>query len=142
MLVEVLDEVHKADRLLFRLHPRDDTEAWRRFAYLHREKGVALDYEPSWVSYSSTEMAIGISSMMLTELAIFGVPVASFHVPRSEESYYCLPEKDLGISVVRSRGELRAWLRNPIVPCVSKEFIEMHGSSITTTTDFVLEKHC
>jgi len=130
---------HRAKDLIIRPHPQDDSEAWRRFVYAYRKKGVHLDEEPSWACHLSTRMAVGVSSMMLIELALVGVPVASFKLYGSDESYYCLPEKEFGIAVLRSEQELKSWLRNPTPPSgASREFAALHASAIKNIEDVCL----
>src|SRR5687767_4643144 len=83
-------------------------------------------------------MAVGISSMMLMELAIAGVPVASFHPEGADEAYYCLPEKEFQIARLRSARDVEAWIGAPEPPRVSAEFIARHAPAIARITDLVL----
>ena len=138
MIIGVLERQGMASRLLLRPHPQDDAEAWRRFAAAHRTKGVRLDDEPSWSCHRSTAMAVGISSMMLIELAIAGVPVASFHPEGADDAYYCLPEKEFQIARLRSARDVEAWVRAPEPPRVTQEFIALHEPAVARITDVVL----
>jgi hypothetical protein len=135
-IIEALGE--RAKDLIIRPHPLDDSEAWRRFIYAYRSQGIHLDEEPSWACHRSTQMAVGVSSMMLIELALVGVPVASFRIPGSEELYYGLPEKEFNIAVLKSREDLERWLKNPDPPLVSSEFEALHTSAIKNIEDVCL----
>jgi hypothetical protein len=127
-----------APQLVLRPHPQDDSEGWRRFAYNHREQNVRIDDEPSWACHLTTKMAIGMSSMMLIELAIAGVPVASFQPPGSDKSYYCLQESEFGISIVEDAKGLAQWLASPPEPRVSPQFLSRHRNAIEQITDLIL----
>lgn len=140
IIIEVLKEVGRTSDLVLRPHPQDDSEAWRRFTFPFRHLGVTLDSEPSWACYLSTRAAIGLASMMLMEYAIASVPVASFHLPGSDETYYCLPEKELGITVLRSKSDLKDWLQDPPLPKVTPQFIEFHKAAIGQITDLLLKR--
>jgi len=138
MVIEALEHVGLAASLLLRPHPQDDSEGWRRFAYDYRANGVALDSEPSWACPLSTKAAIGLSSMMLIELALAGIPVASLQLPGSDSSYYCLQETEFGIAVVRSAQDLAEWIVKLPPPRVSQQFIEQHQHAVKRITDLIL----
>lgn len=138
MVIDALERVGLASSLLLRPHPQDDSEGWRRFAYDYRANGVALDDEPSWACPLSTKAAIGLSSMMLIELALAGIPVASLQLPGSDSSYYCLHETEFGIAVVRSAQDLAEWIVTLPPPHVSQEFIDQHLHAVTRITDLIL----
>lgn len=140
IIIDALKEIGRTSDLVLRPHPQDDSEAWRRFAFTFRHLGVTIDSEPSWACYRSTRMAIGLASMMLMEYTMVGVPVASFHLPGSDETYYCLPEKELGITVLRSKSDLKDWLQDPPLPKVNPQFIQFHKSAIDRITELVLNR--
>jgi hypothetical protein len=136
-LIETMRRLGQGAPLVLRPHPQDDSEGWRRFAYSYRDSNVRIDDEPSWACHFSTKMAIGMSSMMLIELAIAGVPVASFQPPGSDKSYYCLNESEFGIRIVEDVADLADWLAAPGMPRVSADFVALHRDSIARMTEFI-----
>jgi aminopeptidase-like protein len=138
MLIEAMERSGEAAPLVLRPHPQDDSEGWRRFAHKHRARNVRLDEEPSWACHLSTKMAIGLSSMMLIELAMAGVPVASFQPVGSDKAYYCLQEEEFGIRVVENGAELAQWLKAPTMPAVSPSFIARHEGAIEHIAGLIL----
>jgi len=136
-LIDTMRRLGRDTPLVLRPHPQDDSEGWRRFAYSRRADNVRIDDEPSWACHFSTKMAIGMSSMMLIELAIAGVPVASFQPKKADKSYYCLREAEFGIQVIEDVAELANWIVNPQAPRVSLQFAALHQNSIAQITDIV-----
>jgi len=136
-LIDTMRRLGQDAPLVLRPHPQDDSEGWRRFAYSYRDANVRIDDEPSWACHFSTQMAIGMSSMMLIELAIAGVPVASFQPPGSDKSYYCLNESEFGIQVIEDVAGLADWLAAPQMPRVTPGFATLHRDSILRVTEFV-----
>jgi|GEM_PF-2341114 len=137
MMISAMQQSACDAPLILRPHPQDDSEGWRRFAYDFRDCGVRLDDEPSWACALSTRMAIGISSMMLIEFAMAGIPVASIQPPGADESYFCLHESDFGISIVRNVDELAAWLSAPPPPAIDPDFAAQHVRSIDVITQHI-----
>lgn len=139
IVIDSLRAVGEASRLLLRPHPQDDSEGWRRFAYKYRDRDVALDLEPSWMCPVTTRAAIGLSSMMLIELALAGVPVASFQPTDADSSYFCLPEQEFGISVVSNGSELKDWMANISPPSVDPSFVAWHKPAIERITEMLVQ---
>lgn len=139
LLIETLRATGEQSTLLLRPHPQDDSEGWRRFAHKYLDWGVKLDTEPSWMCPVTTKAAIGLSSMMLIELALAGIPVASYQPWGSDSSYFCLPEVEFGISVIGNDQELAAWLRNFVPPHVEPAFVEWHKCAIDRISELVSE---
>ena len=130
MMLEAMSELPRPAQLVLRPHPQDDSEGWRRFSYEYRAKNVRLDDEPSWACHRTTKMALGLSSMMLIEFAIAGIPVASFQPAGCDKSYFCLQEGEFGITILESKGDLKRWLTAPQPPQVSQAFIARHAGAI------------
>jgi hypothetical protein len=97
-------------RIVVRTHPADPIEQWRRWAWRLRDQGVELDTMPFTPCIADTARAVGISSMLLSEMAACGVPCASLQWPGTDPAYYCLPFEDLGIVRLSSIEALERWL--------------------------------
>lgn len=138
IVIDTLKQLGLVSSLLLRPHPQDDSEGWRRFAYDYQKDGLCLDNEPSWACPLSTKAAIGLSSMMLIELAIAGIPVASFQLPGSDSSYYCLQEEEFGIAVINDAKELKNWVTAPPPPQISQGFVQQHMNAIQRISDLIL----
>lgn len=98
------------NRIIVRNHPLDTLEQWRRWAWRHRHHAVELDVEPLDVCMVTTGLALGISSMVLLEMALCGMPTASLQLSGADLNYYCLPFEDFGIARIRASEELVDWL--------------------------------
>jgi len=109
-LVETARGAGITNRIAIRTHPSDPIEQWRRWAWRLRDRGVELDAMPLAQCIADTTRAVGISSILLSEMAICGVPTASLQWPGSDSSYYCLPFEQFQIATLQSTDELRAWL--------------------------------
>jgi hypothetical protein len=97
-------------RIVVRTHPADPIEQWRRWVWKWRDQGVELDAMPLTPCIADTARAVGISSMLLAEMAACGVPSASLQWPEADRSYYCLPFEDFGIARLHSVEALERWL--------------------------------
>ncbi len=137
MLIAARDKLGSDAPVVLRPHPQDNSEAWRRFVYDYRARNVRLDDEPSWHCHTSTHMALGMSSMMLIELAIAGIPVASFQPPQAGKAFFCLDEDEFGISIVTDLAELDAWFAAPKAPHVREPFVQRHMTAIDEITALV-----
>ncbi len=132
------DKVRPALPVVIRPHPQDDSEGWRRFVFANRAQDVRLDADPSWVCPETTRMAVGLSSMMLIELAIAGVPAASFRPAGANPSYFCLNESEFGIAVIRDEVGLADWIAAPEAPKVARSVRAAHGDAIDRITAGIL----
>jgi hypothetical protein len=97
-------------RIVVRTHPADPIEQWRRWAWRLRHHDVELDVMPLAPCIADTACAVGISSMLLSEMAMCGVPTASLQWPGTDKAYYCLPFDQFGIARLESADALRRWL--------------------------------
>jgi len=97
-------------RIVIRTHPADPVEQWRRWAWQWRDQGVELDVMPLTPCIADTVRAVGMSSMLLAEMAACGVPTASLQWPGTDPAYFCLPFEDFGIAGLRSVEALVRWL--------------------------------
>ena len=97
-------------RIVVRTHPVEPIEPWRRWAWKWRDQSVELDAMPLTPCIADTARAVGISSMLLAEMAACGVPSASIQWPGTDPTYYCLPFEDFGIARLRSVEALERWL--------------------------------
>lgn len=110
LLLDVTRRVGITRRIVVRTHPLDAIEHWRRWTWHHRHHGVELDVEPLGECMTSTGLAVGISSIILTETAMCGIPTASIQLQGADPDYYCLPFQEFGIARIASRDALLSWL--------------------------------
>ncbi|WP_157100515.1 hypothetical protein [Rhodoplanes sp. Z2-YC6860] len=110
MLVSAMATAKLDAPIVFRPHPADSIEAWRRWTYARRAQGVSLDTLPLEEAIADTRLAVGISSIMLAELRICGVPAASLQPTGVDRNYYCLPFEDLEIARIPDEQRLADWL--------------------------------
>lgn len=146
-----IDEIALAERVLaavrscgldspvvVRPHPAESQETWRRWCYARRDHGVFLDTLPLEEAIADTRAAVGISSILLTEMRMCGVPAASLRDTRSDPNYYCLPFDALGIACIWNERELCAWLTGPMSE-QPPAGAEVHANAIDTATNLVLD---
>lgn len=100
--------------VVVRPHPADSQEGWRRWVYARRHHGASMETLPIEAAISDTARAVGVSSILLTEMRMCGVPVASIQPKEADPLYYCLPFEALGITRVRGKDDLAAWLSSPV----------------------------
>jgi len=138
MLVSAAAAAKLAAPIVIRPHPVESAEAWRRWTFVRRAQGVSLDTLPVEEAVADTRLAVGISSIMLAELRMCGVPVASLQPPMADRSYFCLPFEDLGISRVSSEQALAQWLASPAdSPLLATSAV--HAAAIETATRLLLD---
>ena len=113
MLLTALRQLNRTSPLVIRPHPADAVETWRRWAHVRRNQGVEMETLPADEAMSDTRLALGISSIMLAEMRMCGIPTASIQPPSASQAYYCLPFEELSIARVRDMPEIRAWLASP-----------------------------
>jgi hypothetical protein len=118
--------------LVIRPHPLDPIEAWRRWIWRNRNQGVFLDTDPHDVCILNTYVAVGISSMLLTEMSICGIPCASLQLPGADPNYFCLPMEELGICRLRNDAEITTWLQAPPVP--TEDLTHAHEGAVNRVT--------
>lgn len=110
MLVGVVQETGLKLPVVIRPHPVDSLESWRRWIYARRHLGVRLDDLPIEAAIPDTIRAVGISSILLTEMRMCGVAVASLQPSDADLTYYCLPFDTLGIARIADAPALATWL--------------------------------
>lgn len=110
MLVSSVCAAGLESTVVIRPHPADSQEGWRRWVFSRRNQGVALETLPIDEAIPDTARAVGISSILLTEMRMCGVPVASLQPRDADLSYYCLPFESLGIARIADASELASWL--------------------------------
>ena len=98
---------------VIRPHPADGVEAWRRWVHTHRDLGVELETLPIDEALKDTRMAVGLTSILLAEMRMCGIPVASIQLPRTDRTYFCLPFEELGIKRLESTSDITLWLHEP-----------------------------
>jgi hypothetical protein len=138
MLVSAATAAKLPVPIVIRPHPADSAEAWRRWTFARRAQGVSLDTLPMEEAVADTRLAVGISSIMLAELRMCGVPVASLQPPSADRSYFCLPFENLGISRVAGVEQLARWLSSPAESSLL-ETSAVHVSAIETATRVLLD---
>ena len=127
-------------RIVVRTHPADPIEQWRRWVWKWRDQGVELDAMPLTPCIADTSRAVGISSMLLAEMAACGVPSASLQWPGADRSYYCLPFEDYGIERLHSVEALERWLAAGPVDSPPGIRASRHDSSIERITARLLDE--
>lgn len=132
-LVDAARGARLAAPIKIRPHPLDSQEAWRRWCWARRHDGISIDTLPFDEAVADTALAVGISSIMLAQLSLSGVPTASLQPPSAKNSYLCLPFDELAITRVGSRSQLAAWCRDPRKP-LSPAYAELHMSAIEKAT--------
>lgn len=110
LLLDVARHAGITRKIVVRTHPLDAVEHWRRWAWRHRHHDVELDVEPLDECMASTGLALGISSIILAEMAMSGIPTASIQLQGADPDYYCLPFHEFGIARIASREALLSWL--------------------------------
>ncbi len=139
-LAEVLvNAVHDAGLdmpVVIRPHPVDSAEAWRRWCFARRHLNVEYDTLPLSEAIADSRFAVGISSILLTEMRMCGVPAAALQPRDADKSYYCLPFDELGIALLPEQSDLIAWFKasHGSVPPASAK----HSSAIETATELLL----
>ena len=121
-------------RIVVRTHPEDPIEQWRRWAWRLRDQGVELDAMPLTPCIADTARAVGISSMLLPEMAVCGVPAASLQWPGTDPAYYCLPFEEFGITRVTSVEALERWLTASPADGATRVRASVHASAIERIT--------
>lgn len=130
--------------IVIRPHPVDSQEAWRRWIYARRDSGVALESLPIEAAILDTARAVGISSILLTEMRMCGVPVASLQPIDADLSYYCLPFESLGIARISDAESLAAWLTTPIdnsPPQAAAVHVNAVANATRLVRQLVLNRH-
>jgi hypothetical protein len=126
------------DTMVVRPHPAEPQEAWRRWLWRRRERGVRLDDLPLEAALEETRLAVGICSLLLCEMCLLGIPAAALQPSDADPAYFCQPLEQLGVVRVRSGNELRRWLTSPGVPSVA-DAVEGHRSAIDRAGQVLLE---
>jgi len=128
-------------RIVVRTHPADPIEQWRRWAWRLREQAVELDTMPLAPCIADTARAVGISSMLLSEMAVCGVPTASLQWPGTDPAYYCLPFEEFGIARLSSVEALERWLAARAGGGAARVRAGVHASAIDRITACLVEEH-
>jgi hypothetical protein len=128
-------------RIVVRTHPADPIEQWRRWAWRMREQAVELDTMPLAQCIADTARAVGISSMLLSEMAICGVPTASLQWPGTDPGYYCLPFEEFGIVRLSSVETLERWLTAGAEGGATRTRAGVHAGAIERITACLVGEH-
>jgi hypothetical protein len=110
LLIDAARQSRVSRKILVRNHPLDDIEQWRRWIWRHRNRNVEIDTYPLTECIANTGLAVGISSIVLIEMALCGVPTASIQLKSADPNYYCLPFDRYGIARITSSELLMSWL--------------------------------
>jgi hypothetical protein len=138
-LVTTAREADIKTRIVVRTHPADPIEQWRRWAWRLRDQGIELDAMPLAPCIADTARAVGISSMLLSEMAVCGVPTASLQWPGTDPAYYCLPFEEFGITRLSSVEALRRWLAASPGNGATGIHVRVHASAIERITARLIE---
>ena len=138
MLVDVARSIGSAAPLVIRPHPADSQETWRRWIFARRDRGVTLETLPVDEAIADTQVAVGISSILLTEMRMCGVPAASLQPPTADANYFCLPFDSMGIVRIETRQALAQWLLAPGDGRVP-EAATLHVDAMSKATNRVVE---
>ena len=123
--------------IVIRPHPVDSMESWRRWIFARRHLGAELDVLPLHEAIKDTWVAAGLSSIMLTELRMCGIPAASLQPPDADQTYFCIPFEAQGIARVRTPESLASWLRAPLSES-SSEAKSIHSDATQKATAALL----
>jgi hypothetical protein len=137
MVVDVAREIGLATSVVIRPHPVDSQETWRRWIFARRARGVMLETLPVEEAIADTAMAVGISSILLAEMRMCGIPTASLQLPNTDSAYYCLPFEAMGITRLATREALGHWLRAPRVSDTPVAQ-DLHVGSAERITELIL----
>ena len=99
--------------IVIRPHPVDSIETWRRWSFARRADGVTIETLPAEEAIKDTRLAVGISSILLAELRMCGIPTASLQPREADRNYYCLPFEELGIERIPDGDALCNWIAAP-----------------------------
>jgi hypothetical protein len=127
------------NRIVIRTHPADPLEQWRRWVWRLKDFKVELDFMPLQECIADTAKAIGISSILLSEMAVCGIPTASLQMLDGDTCYYCLPFEEFGIQVLSSNEELSKWLLSDNQRVEVPKVASYHLNSIERITDRIYE---
>jgi hypothetical protein len=98
--------------LLVRPHPMESIEPWHNhFEYLKRKYDennvtLAIDDVPIGQVLEDSFIAVGLSSMVLVETAVCGIPTFSYQIDMAYENYFYLPFETYGIKRLRCHEDL------------------------------------
>ena len=112
-LVRFIVERDRAVELLVRPHPMESIEPWyKHFIFLKSKYDLhnitlTLDEVPIEKVLEDSFIAVGLSSMVLIETAICGIPTFSYQVDMPYENYFYLPFEDYGIKRLCSHEDLK-----------------------------------
>jgi hypothetical protein len=125
----------KRDRLTIRFHPRQVTEERERCLarFAHRGLPSRVDEEPSsLVSVAAHDLVLGISSTILVEAALLGVPTGSVLLAAADT----LATNRSGLTVsLRSLDDVRRFLANGGREASDEAFVaSQHGALDRVTT--------
>lgn len=123
--------------VIIRPHPAESQEPWRRWTYDRRKQGVVLETLPFEEAIADTQFAVGINSMLLSEMRMSGIAAASVQPVGADRSYYCLPFTALGIAEVSNADDLARWFAAP-AKAVAPEVLDAHLRAVDTATCSVL----
>ena len=115
MVVRAATDCGAVERLKIRPHPLESAGKWLGWVSAQSQP-LAVERCTLTELYRRTSRAIGVSSILLTQLALRGVPVASVQLPGSDPNYYCLPFEDFGIVRLTSDAEIRHFLSGDSSP--------------------------
>lgn len=127
--------------IVIRPHPADSQESWRRWIFARRGLDVRLDDMPLEAAIPDTLRAIGISSILLTEMRMCGVAVASLQPKEADLSYYCLPFDALGIDRIGDAAGLAVWLAKD-VDVAPPSAASIHLNSVARATRLLEDLVC
>lgn len=139
LLLDVARNAGITRKIVVRTHPLDAIEHWRRWAWRHRHHDAELDVEPLDECMVSTRLAVGISSIVLVEMAMCGVPTASIQLQNADPNYYCLPFHEFGIQRIASREALLSWLVSD-AERLQPPLAEHHERAVERITASVLDR--
>ncbi len=124
-------------RLRFRPHPSESIARWETWL-ADRASDARLDRGPLDAMYGASGRGIGISSILLTQMAIRGIPVASVQPAGADPNYYCLPFADFGIGRLTNAAEVEAFLTAPPRPPKLSSNVLAHAGAMARITGEIL----
>ena len=117
-LVEVVSQLEQAKglqvKILVKLHPRESADSYRMGPLAHRRNVPILHDESPWACLLASDAVLGMSSMLLVEAALAGIPSISFQ-PGAQQSHPFLGCRSGWVQPAASASELRRLLEESLL---------------------------
>lgn len=134
ILINYFEINQKHIDFIVRPHPMESHNLWNKYLADKNQEckyvSLYLDSYNLYDALANTDISIGISSMVLFESSIIGIPTYSYQIDIPEEQVNSIPLEEYGIQILKYKTELPDLLedhnkinKNPTVLC-SMEIIK------------------